>query len=323
MADGLLSMGYAIGASVAARRRATAAVTAFAVVVAVLFVLYGGRAAADDTSSIGRWFVLELRGSAFSRPAAAASDQWQSLRPGEVIAPGSIVRTGKDSNLLLVNRVDRMRLSPDSELELPAGEAEDIVTRVTHWIGTVFFDVGKRPSPLFEVTTPYLVAVVKGTAFTTTVSDAGSAIAVAEGIVGVAPARGGDAVDVAAGETASVSAGNSDAVSPGNLPESSASGQGGASADATGPSAGGGAAANSGSTARSGDGSRQGGGNGNGGDRNEGNRTATARGSGPDNGAGDVDDNDGDHGHGHGHGCRGGCRHDDHHDRPRRGWHGH
>ena len=116
----------------------------------------------------------------------------------------------------LTNGIDTIRLSPSSEIELPAGRSGDPVTRVIHWIGTAFFHVGKRPGPQFEVDTPYIVAIVKGTKFTTTVSDAGASIKVSEGVVGVSATAGGSSIDVTAGGSASVSAAHSDTVTPGS-----------------------------------------------------------------------------------------------------------
>jgi hypothetical protein len=321
MADGLASMAYAILrlATAAMRRLRTVragTMMALATAMAALFVLAAARAAADEP--VGNWFVLELRGAAFSRPSEAEGTPWQSLQPGTTISPGTTVRTGGDGHLLLANRVDRIRLSPNSELALPKSERGDGVTRVIHWIGRAFFDVGKRPSPQFEVNTPYLVAVVKGTAFTTAVSEAGSTIKVTEGVVGVASAQGGAAVDVAAGETASVSARDSGTVSPGDL---TAPDQGGGVEDAPlAPAAAADAtvegetiAGAGGSTARRGDGRGQGGGNGNGGDRGGGRDVAPVGGSGRVPGGGqdeggedddnDYDDDDDDGG---GYGCHGG-----------------
>lgn len=327
MADGFHSQAYAIVAPAAAVVRVLSALGRI-VIVAMLLVLAGGRCVADDALQ-GVWSVVELRGAAFSRPAAAAANQWRPLQPGDAVVAGSIVRTGEDGNLLLANRVDRIRLSPQSELELPAAEASDAVTRVIHWIGTAFFDVGSRQAPQFEVTTPYLVAVVKGTAFTTTVSAAGGAVKVAEGVVGVTSAKGGASVDVAAGETASVSAGGG-TVSPGDLSAASAPGE-------------------DGPTARSG-GQGQGGGDGSGGRRDGGGiqsvrGTGGGAGGGPGNGGGDDGDGDGngddgdddddggdddnDHEHddrdddrrGNRHGCHGGdCHHGGHYDRARDRW---
>jgi len=342
MTDGFPCTAYATIAPAAAMRRvlsALAGAVRIIVAVATLLALPNAGAAADDGSQSGAWFVVELRGAGFTRPARTEGAQWHSLQPGAVLAAGSVVRTGGDGHLLLANRVDRIRLSPNTELELPVSGDADAVTRVIHWIGTALFDVGTRPSPQFEVETPYLVAVVKGTAFTTTVSDAGSTIKVPEGIVAVAPAQGRSPVAVTSGETVSVSASDGDTVTPGDLSGATSPGQGGAASaqsttatasadpDAESDTVG----ASGGSTARSGQ--ARGGGNGNGGNRDGGDASVPHSGSGAggqgggdgdgdgdgngdgdgdNDGDGDGDDDDGNHDD-RGDGCHGGCRDDRHH----------
>ena len=180
------------------------------------------QASAGDASPSARaWVVAELQGAAFSRPGDAVDGPWQALRTGARIKPGSVVRTDASGKMELTNGLDTIRLSPSSELEIPAGQ-DGPLTRVMHWIGTAFFHVGKRPGPQFEVDTPYLVAIVKGTQFTTTVSDAGASIKVSEGTVGVAAALGGPSVDVTAGGRASVSASDRGTVSSGGSSADSA-----------------------------------------------------------------------------------------------------
>jgi hypothetical protein len=295
--------------------------------------------AADVAPAMRPWIVQELKGAAFSRPRDADDSQWQDLRTGARIEPGSVVRTDGSGRIELTNGIDRIRLSPSSEIELPVGLSGDPVTRVIHWIGTAFFQVGKRPGPQFEVDTPYIVAIVKGTKFTTTVSDAGAAIKVSEGIVGVSATAGGSSIDVTAGGSASVSAADSDTVTPGGpsgdaTPAAGARGKESTLARSSDPSAdgddeAGGALSGSAddgdgssATARGGRGSSHGGGNGNGRGRddpeNDGNGAVIRNGGGQgdvddDDGDGDDDDNGGgcfghgDHhhhggGHGHGHG---------------------
>jgi FecR-like protein len=319
--------------------RRTLAIAAAVLVIAVFsLLLIDKRAAAGDVSPAMRaWVVQEVKGGAFSRPHDGDDSQWQALRTGARIDAGSVVRTDASGMMELTNGKDTVRLSPSSEIELPAGRIGDPVTRVIHWIGTAFFHVGKRPGPQFEVDTPYVVAIVKGTKFTTTVSDAGASVKVSEGIVGVSATAGGSSIDVTAGGSASVSAAYPESVTPGS-PSGDATPAGGRGKGSTlahasdGPPAGtdveagavsaalsGGAdddsidGAGSSATARGGRG-----GNGNGhGRESEGDSVLIGNGG----GQGGVDDgDDGDNGGGcHGHGSRhhhGGHHHDhDHGDR--------
>ena len=75
------------------------------------------------------------------------------------------------------------------------------MTRVVQWLGAALFEVDHRPDPHFEVDTPYLTAIVKGTAFTVEVTREGSAVAVTQGVVAVGT-PGGAVSSVVAGMTA-------------------------------------------------------------------------------------------------------------------------
>jgi hypothetical protein len=290
------------------------------------------------------WVVQELKGAAFSRPHDGGEGQWQALQTGARIDAGSVVRTDGSGRMELTNGIDTIQLSPSSEIELPAGRSGDPVTRVIHWIGTAFFHVGKRPGPQFEVDTPYIVAIVKGTKFTTTVSDAGASIKVSEGVVGVSATAGGSSIDVTAGGSASVSAAHSDTVTPGS-PSGDATpaggrGKGSALAGASdGPPADAeaGTVSGAGGTLSGGadDGSVEGaggsatargwnGGNGNGRGRDSEGDSALIGNGGGQGGVDDGDDgDDGDNGGGCHHGNGGRHHHGDHHDGHDHGGHHH
>jgi hypothetical protein len=289
-----------------------------AVVAALLLLLCAFASFPPAWAGEGPWIVAELTGSAFSRPGDAANAPWQALRRGAPVGYGSVVRTDASGQLVLANGVDRIRMGANSELELPAVVGADGVTRVIHWIGTVVFQVGKRPTPQFEVDTPYLVAIVKGTRFTTTVSAAGASVDVDEGVVGVATRAGGDATDLAAGQAASVSSAAPDKVAPGSLAKDSAGVGDAAPVGGSGDDGVADAGAAEADRGRGHDGGK-GGGNGNAGDRAKSGRgKGKGNGNGQGNGHGDC--------HGNGNGC-GGCGqghgngngHDRDHDGPDRG----
>jgi hypothetical protein len=213
----IASAQQSIRSSHATAVRHALAMAALFLVIAVLSVIDRHASAADlaPAPALRPWVVQELKGAAFSRPHGADDGVSQALHAGMELDPGSVVRTDGSGRLELTNGIDTIRLSPNSEIELPAGQSGDPVTRVIHWVGSAFFHVGKRPGPQFEVDTPYIVAIVKGTKFTTTVSDAGASIKVSEGVVGVSAAAGGSSIDVTAGGSAAVSAAHSDTVTPG------------------------------------------------------------------------------------------------------------
>jgi hypothetical protein len=204
------------GSAIRRTLRCAAEIAAAILLLAIAQLSIGGLAVAGDVAPALRpWTVQDLKGAAFGRPRDADESQWQELGAGAQLEPGSVVRTDGSGRMELTNGIDTIRMSPSTEIELPVAKEGDPVTRVIHWIGTAFFQVGKRPGPQFEVDTPFIVAIVKGTKFTIAVSDAGTSIKVSEGVVGVSPAAGGPSIDVTAGGSASVSADHRDTVVPG------------------------------------------------------------------------------------------------------------
>lgn len=165
------------------------------------------------------WTVSELRGAAKSRPIGMTSAaDWIDLNSGMSLPPGTEITTSEDGFVVLVNGADQVQIMANSHVQLPIVERPGVLTRILHQLGTVFFEVGKRPGRQFEVDTPYLVAIVKGTKFSTQVSDGGGWVTVTEGVVGVAARSNSVSVDVTTGETATVSAGTDSDVQVGPTP---------------------------------------------------------------------------------------------------------
>ena len=298
--------------------------------------LIGGPAVAGALAPALRpWTVQYLKGAAFTRPHEADQNQWQALGAGAQLAPGSVVRTDGSGRMELTNGIDTIRMSPSTEIELPLAKEGDPVIRVIHWIGAAFFQVGKRPGPQFEVDTPFIVAIVKGTKFTIAVSDAGASIKVSEGVVSVSATAGGPSIDVTAGGSASVSGDRRDTVVPGPSGAADPAGGRGKGSTLAGSSddgdvgSGAGAAGSSGGALGGGAAARGGhGGNGNGRGRDdrasEGSSSAIGNGSGQGGVHGngdDDDDDDDDNGDDDGGGCFG--HHGDHHGGHDHGGHHH
>lgn len=149
------------------------------------------------------WVVAESHAPAVVR---LGEGRWQALPAGVAVKAGGEIRTGDGGMVVLHHGEDRVRLLANSTLALPPDKDAGAMTRLKLWIGRAFFQVKSRPAWSFEVDTPYLVGVVKGTAFTVDVSRFGSTIAVSSGLVAVAK-PGGPAVDVGVGKTARAYAG--------------------------------------------------------------------------------------------------------------------
>jgi ferric-dicitrate binding protein FerR (iron transport regulator) len=170
----------------------------------LLLALSPGHLRAQDLAAMpAPWIVAESHGPAEMRHDRGA---WQPLLSGAVVAAASEIRTGPAAEVLLTRGNDRVRLKGQSYLELPAAaeggaSADGTMTRLVQWLGEAVFEVDHRPDPHFEVDTPYLTAIVKGTAFTVEVTHDGSAVAVTQGVVAVG-SPGGATTVVTAGMTA-------------------------------------------------------------------------------------------------------------------------
>ena len=168
--------------------------------------------AADASQSTSMWRVLFMVGGAEGR-APSGGESWIPLAVGSTLEPGSEVRTAPAAEVLLGSGEQTVNVEPNSRIELPPPNRAP-ATRVMQWFGEVIYEIGKGPPGHFEVDTPHLVAVVKGTKFSVTVDDSGSAVDVSEGVVHVTAGRDkGNGTDVTAGGNAAVSKSKPDNVS--------------------------------------------------------------------------------------------------------------
>ena len=110
---------------------------------------------------------------------------------GLSIAAGDIVSTGPGGRAVLVRGTEYMMIASNSRLRLPAEQQTNGFTQMVEELGNVFFMIKKTMTPHFEVKTPYLAAVVKGTTFSVGVTSTGASVQVLEGAVDVATPDGG------------------------------------------------------------------------------------------------------------------------------------
>ena len=167
--------------------------------------------AADASQSVDMWRVLFIVGGAEGR-APSGEGTWIPLAVGSILEPGSEIRTAASAEVYLGSGEQIVNVEPNSRIELPATNRAP-ATRVMQWFGEVIYEIGKGPPGHFEVDTPDLVAVVKGTKFSVKVDDSGSVVDVSEGVVHVTASRDkGNGTDVTAGSNAAVSKSNPDNV---------------------------------------------------------------------------------------------------------------
>jgi len=184
---------------------------------AAAFVLAAGSSAfaADN----GAWTVSKSSGDVWLTNAGA---QPASLKQEEFLKPGDTVRTGKNGRVLLKRGEETMMISPNSVVGVPAEKKEGLSTTIVQQAGSILLDVEKRNVKHFEVETPYLAAVVKGTQFRVTVNATSTSVDVIRGQVEVADFRTGQIAQVKPGQHATtfahgqggLSLGGSGALSP-------------------------------------------------------------------------------------------------------------
>lgn len=122
---------------------------------------------------------------------------------GEVVATGATVTTGGTSRAIIENGLQKIEMSANSQMTIaPSSEAG--MTRILQNLGSLLFQVDRREMKHFEVQTPLLAAVVKGTVFSITASPDADVIQVVEGLVDVRTESGSAHRDVAAGQAARV-----------------------------------------------------------------------------------------------------------------------
>jgi FecR protein len=165
---------------------------------AVALVIASSAFAADD----GSWSVKKSSGEVWMGTSGV---QQASVKTDEVLKPGDTIRTGRNGRVLLVRGEESILVAPNSVVGLPAEKKEGLSTTITQRAGSILLEVEKKNIKHFEVETPYLAAVVKGTQFRVTVSASGATVDVVRGQVEVSDHRTGQIAQVMPGQHASVS----------------------------------------------------------------------------------------------------------------------
>jgi hypothetical protein len=168
-----------------------------AVTAVFALVIATGAFAADD----GAWSVKKTSGDVWM---GSGDVQQVSLKSDEVLKPGDTVTTGKNGRVLLVRGEESILIAPNSVVGLPAEKKEGLTTTIKQQAGSILLEVEKKNVKHFEVETPYLAAVVKGTQFRVTVNASGATVDVVRGQVEVADFKTGQIAQVMPGQHANV-----------------------------------------------------------------------------------------------------------------------
>ncbi|MBR0712948.1 FecR domain-containing protein [Bradyrhizobium liaoningense] len=163
---------------------------------AALLVGIGSSAFAADG---GVWSVSKASGDVW---IATDGAQQVSLKQEEALKPGDTIRTGRNGRVLLVRGEETILISPNSVVGLPAEKKDGLSTTIVQQAGSILLEVEKRNVKHFEVETPYLAAVVKGTQFSVTVGAGSTKVGVVRGQVEVSDFKTGQIAQVMPGQSA-------------------------------------------------------------------------------------------------------------------------
>src|SRR5450631_594430 len=97
-------------------------------------------------------------------------------------------------------------IAPNSVVGRPVEKTDGLPTTILQQAGSILLDVEKRNVKHFEVETPYIAAVVKGTQFRVTVNAASTSVEVNRGQVEVSDFKSGQIAQVLPGQAATASA---------------------------------------------------------------------------------------------------------------------
>jgi hypothetical protein len=166
-----------------------------ALMAALILGTASGASAAED----GVWSVSKSSGEVW---VAANGAQQASLTDDGTLKPGDTIRTGRNGRVLLVRGEETILISPNSVVGLPAEKKEGLSTTIIQQAGSILLEVEKRNVKHFEVETPYLAAVVKGTQFSVTVNAGSTKVGVLRGQVEVSDFKTGQIAQVMPGQAA-------------------------------------------------------------------------------------------------------------------------
>jgi hypothetical protein len=167
----------------------------------LVIVLSAPKASAEEV-----WRVSKASGEV--SVTSTAGDQ-APLIAGATLKPGDSVKTGQNGRVLLMRGEESILVSPNSSIGVPVAKKgapqNGVRTTIIQQSGSILLEVEKKNVQHFQVETPYLAAVVKGTQFRVTVGGKESRVDVLRGQVEVADFKTGQFAMVAPGQAAQVS----------------------------------------------------------------------------------------------------------------------
>jgi hypothetical protein len=165
----------------------------------VVMALAMGAASAAVAGDDAAWTVSKSSGEVW---IIAGGAQPVSLKQEEALKSGDTIRTGRTGRVLLKRGEETILIAPNSVIGLPTENKEGLSTTILQQAGSILLEVEKRNVKHFEVETPYLAAVVKGTQFRVSVNAASTSVDVIRGQVEVADFKSGQIAQVMPGQVA-------------------------------------------------------------------------------------------------------------------------
>lgn len=158
-----------------------------------------------QAAEVQPWLVDTVSGDVYVRHVdkAGAGDS-KGVVSGTILwAPFEII-TGRNGKASLQRGEDRIEVSPNTVIELGADSTDPsgVLSRVKLMLGLALFQVDKLPKRGFEVETPFLVSVVKGTTFTVRVGTRAAGVSLEAGSLLVLDASRAAGVLIVPGQTA-------------------------------------------------------------------------------------------------------------------------
>ena len=145
------------------------------------------------------WVATKLRGHVLQLVAG----QWEPLVRGDIVPDDRVIRTLKDGRVEFQRDKETISVAADTQIQI-IDRAGKKFTTVRQYFGQIEVEAEVRNVRHFEVDTPYLAAVVKGTRFVVTSGNGGASVKVKRGLVSVDAIGSHAHVDIPAGQTVDV-----------------------------------------------------------------------------------------------------------------------
>ena len=119
-----------------------------------------------------------------------------------ILTSGATLQTGPNGRVLLVRDEETIVVTPNTVISLPGEATESGMTRILQQAGSIVVKAQKRDVEHFQIETPYLAAIVKGTEFVVTLEPGTADVEVITGEVEVADYNSGEVASIKQGQAA-------------------------------------------------------------------------------------------------------------------------